>query len=75
MRSEGSILFLKAGIAFRRSGGGERPDERIRCLRGLKYAEELGFEFITADARFYRKVGEKVKPEAPIKLLADLKAG
>ena len=41
----------------------------------LALAEELGFEFITADARFYRKVGEKVKPEAPIKLLADLKAG
>ena len=41
----------------------------------LALAEELGFEFITADARFYRKVGKKVKPEAPIKLLADLKAG
>lgn len=37
----------------------------------LALAEELNFEFITADEKFCRKVGKKVK--APVRLLADLK--
>jgi len=39
----------------------------------LALAEELGFEFITADERFCRKVSKEMKPKAPIRLLADLK--
>ena len=39
----------------------------------LALAEELGFEFITADERFYRKVDEKAKLQALIRLLAELK--
>lgn len=37
----------------------------------LALAEELGFEFITADDRFYRKIGERIKLKISIRLLAD----
>jgi predicted nucleic acid-binding protein len=39
----------------------------------LALAEELGFEFITADEKFYRKVNEKNQLRAPLRLLADLR--
>jgi len=39
----------------------------------LALAEELDFEFITADRRFYRKVSKKMKPNAIVRLLADFK--
>jgi len=39
----------------------------------LTLAEELGFEFITADERFCRKVSKEMKPKASVRLLADLK--
>jgi len=39
----------------------------------LALAEELGFEFVTADERFCRKVRKKMKPKTPVRLLADLK--
>lgn len=39
----------------------------------LALAEELGFEFITADERFCRKVSKEMKPKTPVRLLADLK--
>lgn len=39
----------------------------------LALAEELGFEFITADEKFYRKVSKEMDKDL-IKLLADLKA-
>jgi predicted nucleic acid-binding protein len=38
----------------------------------LSLAEELGFEFITADEAFYRKASEKGKLRTPVRLLADL---
>jgi len=39
----------------------------------LALAEELGFEFVTADERLCRKVRKKMKPKTPVRLLADLK--
>jgi predicted nucleic acid-binding protein len=39
----------------------------------LALAGELGFEFITADEKFSRKVGKEMGSKAPVKLLADLK--
>lgn len=41
----------------------------------LALAGDLGFEFITADRKFYNKVRDEVKKVTPIKLLADLKEG
>ena len=38
----------------------------------LALAEGLGFEFITADERFYRKVSEKAQLSAPLRLLTGL---
>ncbi len=38
----------------------------------LALSEELGFEFITADERFYRKVEKSPKLKASIRLLTDL---
>jgi predicted nucleic acid-binding protein len=38
----------------------------------LALAEELDFEFITADESFHRKVKEKAKLQAPVRLLAEL---
>jgi len=40
----------------------------------LALAEELGFEFITADEKLCRKVSKEMRSKVPIKLLADLKA-
>ena len=40
----------------------------------LALAEELGFEFITADERFWRKVSTAMESKAFVKLLAELKA-
>jgi len=40
----------------------------------LALAEELGFEFITADEKFCRKVSKEMGSKVPVKLLADLKA-
>jgi len=40
----------------------------------LALAEELGFEFITADEKFYRKASKEMDFKDLIKLLADLKA-
>jgi len=37
----------------------------------LALAEELGFEFITADERFYRKIEKRTKLKISIRLLAD----
>lgn len=39
----------------------------------LALAEDLGFEFITADEKLYKKVRSEVKSMPSIKLLADLK--
>jgi predicted nucleic acid-binding protein len=38
----------------------------------LALAEDLGFEFITADERFYRKVVKSNKLKVSLRLLADL---
>jgi len=38
----------------------------------LSLAEELGFEFITADEAFHRKVSETGRLQIPVRLLADL---
>ena len=38
----------------------------------LALAEGLGFEFITADERFYRKISAKAGLSAPLRLLAEL---
>jgi len=38
----------------------------------LSLAEELGFEFITADEAFCRKVSETGRLRAPVRLLADV---
>ena len=38
----------------------------------LALAEELGFEFVTADEKFCRRVSKGMGPEAAVKLLADL---
>ncbi len=37
----------------------------------LALSEEVGFEFITADERFYKKVSSSQKLKVPIHLLAD----
>jgi predicted nucleic acid-binding protein len=37
----------------------------------LALAEELSFEFITADERFYRRIKKSTKLKASIRLLAD----
>jgi predicted nucleic acid-binding protein len=39
----------------------------------LALAEELSFEFITADERFYKKIKKSTKQEASIRLLADFR--
>lgn len=37
----------------------------------LALAEEIGFEFITADEKFYKKVGKEMEPNVIVRLLAD----
>lgn len=39
----------------------------------LALAEELGFEFITADERLYRKIEKSSKLKTSIRLLADFR--
>lgn len=51
----------------------ERLDVTCYDAAYLALAEKLGFEFITADERFRRKVSKEMEPKSPVRLLADLK--